>query len=589
MGTYYATLSGDLTGRSELANRQDPELIAAIHSAYIDAGCSCIKTNTFALPVIAMEHTEAEALDLLDRAWAIAREAVAGRDIAIFADFGPPPSGDGAWESIYLALTDRFLEFGATNFLFETFPNAPLLRILTAHIRAREPEAFIICSFAVSSDGFTALGLSGRALAEGLFDAGLADAVGFNCVSGPGHLLSLVEGIDSGHYLLSIMPNAGYPATVSGRTTYSSSAAYFADRLREMAEAGVKFLGGCCGTDPNYIRSAAEALDMDRRAGASSAEQQGRPRSVSPAIASLKPPGRGEHPQSPAVLEAGVNRFRDKLLRGERVIAVELDSPLDSDISKYMAGAAALKTAGADIITVADCPVARSRMDSSIVACKLRRELGIDALPHLTCRDRNLNATRALLLGLSAEGVHNVLIVTGDPIPTAERDLVKSVYNFNSRMLARYIQELNSQVFQTPFFIGGALNVNAVNFEPELRRAREKVEQGIGVLFTQPVMTPRAATNLRRARETLDVKLLGGIMPVVSYRNARFIAEEIQGMEIAPETVERFRDLSKEEAARLGLDLSLEMAAQIARDVDGYYLITPFSRTDMIVEILEKL
>jgi len=566
MGTCYAALSGNLTERCEVANRTNPELIRRILGDYIDAGCRAIKTNTFGIGPIAAEFGREEAFDLTDRAWAIAQEAVDGRDIAIFADFGPPTGEDADWEAIYLDLANHFLSLGARFFLFETFPDDALIRAVAAHLRTREPDVYIVASFAVFPDGFTGAGLFGKDLAERLYDDGLADAVGFNCVSGPGHLLRLVEEMDTARYPLTIMPNAGYPTTVGGRTIYGNNPTYFADRMREMAARGVKLLGGCCGTDADYIRETARALYGER---------------ITPISAVPK--------AAEAAKSQRENRFRDKLMRGERVFAVEFDSPLDSDIERYMAGAAELKAAGADIITIADCPVARSRMDSSIVACKVHRELGIDTLPHLTCRDRNLNATRALLLGLSAEGVHNVLIVTGDPIPTAERDVVKSVYNFNSRMLARYIRQLSSDVFRTPFCIGGALNVNATNFDAQLRLAREKVECGIEMLFTQPIMTPRGAENLRRAKRELDVKILGGIMPIVSHRNAQFISSELQGMDISAETVELFLDKSKEECARLGIELALEMAERIAGDIDGYYLITPFSRTDMIVEILGKL
>lgn len=592
MGTYYATLSRTPTEKCEFANRTEPDLVRQIHCAYIDAGCGAIKTNTFAVPAIAMEYGMQEAETLVEQAWAIANEAKAAAgegNAAIFADFGPPApaGGDTPDGSVYQILADKFLSLGASNFLFETFVSDSVIRTTAAHIRAVCPDAYIIATFAVTPDGFTGEGLPGRELVQNLLDDGIVDAAGFNCVSGPGHLLKMVEGMDTAHYPLAVMPNAGYPTVVGGRTIYNNSPAYFAGRLQEMAARGVKILGGCCGTDPEYMRAVVAALPGARPTDAGTryiVTDRAPDAATAPSLDVTE-----RLPYTAPLPSPNENRFFDKLMRGERVIAVELDSPLDSHIEKYMAGAAVLKAAGADIITIADCPVARSRMDSSLVACKLRRELGIDALPHLTCRDRNLNATRALLLGLSAEGVHNVLIVTGDPIPSAERDVVKSVYNFNSRMLARYIRQLNEEVFQTPFFIGGALNVNAVNFDAQLRQAKEKAANGIGALFTQPVMTERAAENLRRAKDTLDVKILGGIMPVVSHRNAAFIAGEIQGIEIAPETVAQFEGKSKEDCTKLGIDLSLEMAAKIDGDVDGYYLITPFSRTDMIAAIMENL
>lgn len=165
------------------------------------------------------------------------------------------------------------------------------------------------------------------------------------------------------------------------------------------------------------------------------------------------------------------------------MLAVELDPPVDDEIGFFMEGVAALRDAGADAVTIADCPVGRPRADSSLLACKVKRELGMEPLPHMACRDRNLNATKALLLGLSIEGVHNVLLVTGDPIPTEARDEVKSVFNFNSRKLARYVSGLNENELTTPFRLFGALNLNARNFAMQLKMAQEKESCRCGGLF----------------------------------------------------------------------------------------------------------
>ena len=572
MGTYYAALCNPPLEYCELANREDPAIILQIHREYLEAGANAIKTNTFALAQIAQERGIDEALDLLEKAYGLAQEAIGEEGAYLFCDFGPADGDAAGVLPHYIRLADRFIAQGGKHFLFETFTDDNIIRPVAAHIRKTLPEAYIIASFAVGPDGFTTAGVYGKSLVSNLLDENLVDAAGFNCVSGPLHLSQLAQEMDRGRYCLSVMPNAGYPSIQGGRTVYNSSPDYFAQHMVDLFEKGVPILGGCCGTDPSYIQKTAQRL------------QEGA-NGFSLPVASIaveeKKPGHGK--------KTSPNLFAKKLMEGKRVIAVELDSPLDGDIEKYMACARQLKEHGADIITIADCPVARSRMDSSIVACKLRRELGIDALPHLTCRDRNLNATRALLLGLSAEEVHNVLIITGDPIPTAQRDEVKSVYNWNARRLMAYIHQLGEELLKTPFFIGGALNVNAKNFEAELRKAEDKVKSGAAALFTQPIMTPAAIDNLRRAKERLDVKILGGIMPIVSHRNAQFIASEIQGMAIEAHTIERFRDLSKEDCAKLGTQLAIDIARQIQGDIDGYYLITPFSRTDIIATVMQEI
>ena len=195
-----------------------------------------------------------------------------------------------------------------------------------------------------------------------------------------------------------------------------------------------------------------------------------------------------------------------------------------------MKGAKTLKALGVDAITIADCPIARARVDSSLLACKLKRELNITTIPHMTCRDRNINATKALLLGLNIEGVNNVLVVTGDPVPSAKKDEIKTMFSFNSVVLAKHITTLNEEIFKNPFNVCAALNVNAINFEAELNQARKKIESGVSVFLTQPVLTKEAVENLKLAKKTLDAKILGGIIPVVSYRNACFMNNEISGI-----------------------------------------------------------
>ena len=254
-----------------------------------------------------------------------------------------------------------------------------------------------------------------------------------------------------------------------------------------------------------------------------------------------------------------------------------------------MDGVRTLRDCGADAITIADCPVGRPRADSSLLACKIKRELGVEPLPHLTCRDRNLNATKALLLGLSMEGVHNVLLVTGDPIPTAERGEVKSVFNFNSRKLAQYVSTLNSEVLTTPFRIFGALNLNAVNFDRQLALAQEKEDCGVTGFLTQPVLSQEALDNLRKARDVLKGKILGGIFPVVSHRNACFLNNEISGMHVSDQIVRLYEGLSREEAEELAVRISAEAAKAIAPFADGYYLMTPFRRVELMARILKEI
>ena len=274
---------------------------------------------------------------------------------------------------------------------------------------------------------------------------------------------------------------------------------------------------------------------------------------------------------------------------GRPVIAVELDPPADDDAGFFLEGVRTIRDAGADLITIADCPVGRPRADSCVLAAKIKREYGIESLPHMTCRDRNLNAMRAALLALSIEGVHHILLVTGDPIPREERENVKPVFQVQSRQLARIVQEMNETVFHTPFRIFGALNVNASQFERELERAAEKEECGVTGFLTQPIHSPEALENLKIARKTLRGVLLGGVFPIISRRNAEFLNENIAGIRVSPDIIALYDGKDREESERVAVELSLRTAKSVGPYADGLYLMTPFRRTALMAEIVREL
>lgn len=272
-----------------------------------------------------------------------------------------------------------------------------------------------------------------------------------------------------------------------------------------------------------------------------------------------------------------------------RPFAVELDSPAGADLGDFLSGARKLRDGGAALLTVADCPFALPRMDASLAVCRIRRELGMDVMPHMTCRDRNLNAIQALLWGLSAEGVGNILIVTGDPIPAERRDEVKSVFNFNSRELIRYVDGMNGNTLPSPFRIFAALNVNAKNFPLQLDLAKKKEENGAVGFFTQPVLSDEALENLRLARTELKGKIVGGILPIVSHRNALYINSEVAGIAIDERTIALYEGADRARGEELAIEISAEIARRMTPFVDGYYLITPFSRAELIVRIMDRI
>ena len=570
MGTYYKAKPGT---ECEQGNLLDPAGVRKVHREYLAAGAEAIKTNTFGLPRMAAAR-QPDWQVLARAGWKLAAEAAVETGAAVFADLGPAPDTEAAPAgSIYTAVARCFVEQGAKNFLFETLSSdAGVLEAVQA-VKAQVPDAFVLVSFAVLPDGYTREGMYSKDLVRRMTESGIVDAVGFNCVSAPGAMRTLVQQLGSTALPLSVMPNAGYPVVTRTQVKYQGKPEYFAKELARIAAEGVRILGGCCGTTPAHIAALRAALDS------------------LPAVEKAAPAVQVSTPEAPTVEKD--DAFLRKLNAGKKVIAIELDSPKDADLTNYLAGAKRLQAAGADLLTIADCPIARARMDSSLVACRVHRELGLCTLPHMTCRDRNLNATKALLLGLYAEGVREVLAITGDPIPTAERDEVKNVYQFNSRKLAQYIVSLagEGREMPSPMTVFGALNLNARNFEVELRRAGEKLENGMSGFLTQPVLSEQAVENLRRTRETLGqrAKILAGIMPVVSQRNAIFMENEVNGIHVAEDIIEAFAGLDREQGEALGLEISLKMAREALPYADGFYLMTPFNRVALMERLIARL
>ena len=570
MGTYYKAKPGT---ECEQGNLLDPAGVRKVHREYLAAGAEAIKTNTFGLPRMAAAR-QPDWQALARAGWKLAAEAAAETGAAVFADLGPAPDTEAAPAgSIYTAVARCFVEQGAKNFLFETLSSdAGVLEAVQA-VKAQVPDAFVLVSFAVLPDGYTREGMYSKDLVRRMTESGIVDAVGFNCVSAPGAMRTLVQQLGSTALPLSVMPNAGYPAVTRTQVKYQGKPEYFAKELARIAAEGVRILGGCCGTTPAHIAALRAALDS------------------LPAVEKAAPAVQVSTPKAPTVEKD--DAFLRKLNAGKKVIAIELDSPKDADLTNYLAGAKRLQAAGADLLTIADCPIARARMDSSLVACRVHRELGLCTLPHMTCRDRNLNPTKALLLGQYAEGVREVLAITGDPIPTAERDEVKNVYQFNSRKLAQYIVSLagEGREMPSPMTVFGALNLNARNFEVELRRAGEKLENGMSGFLTQPVLSEQAVENLRRTRETLGerAKILAGIMPVVSQRNAIFMENEVNGIHVAEDIIEAFAGLDREQGEALGLEISLKMAREALPYADGFYLMTPFNRVALMERLIARL
>ncbi len=442
----------------------------------------------------------------------------------------------------------------------------------------KKDNAFIIAQFVVMGDGYTRKGISANKIIEDNKDLKCIDIVGFNCGTGPTHLYNNISKIDFRGRYFSALPNSGFPEIVNERTIYSQNEDYFAEVMLRFTLKGARIIGGCCGTTPVHIRKIKDNLVKSKSEGNQQKKSNINVNKRKPKTA-IK------------VTDDKINLFKEKLNNNEFVVAVELDPPFDSNISKLIKGAKILKDSKVDIITVADSPLGRARVSSIMTASKIKRETGIDVIPHVCCRDRNLIALKSDILAAHMDDIRNILLVTGDPIPSAEKNEIKSVFNMNSSRLISFVEEMNKEQFKNDgMYIGAGLNLNAFNKDVEIKRMYKKVEAGAKYYLTQPIYDDVTIEYLSKIEKAEDIKILGGIMPIVSYKNAQFLNNEIPGIRIPKKYIDMFtEDMSRDEAEQIGIDIAVDLAKRIRKYVDGFFFMVPFNRANMIVKIIERV
>lgn len=549
IGTYYANKNRPYS--LSQANLLDYNTIVSIHKEYISSGAMAITTNTFGV----------ENVESIRAAINAAYDAARNTDIKVFASIGPIM---GLEYIDYLPIVDTMIDCGINNFIMETFPAEEIVIELATYIKTKLSESFIITSFAVDQNGYTAYGKYYNNIISKVKVVQAIDSYGFNCVCGPVHMREIASKIDTSD-IISIMPNAGYPTLVGGKAHYTDNPEYFAEKLLEIHRFGVKILGGCCGTTPKHIEQARKLLDTNF-----TSIQQDFPSSIN----------------KPVVREE--NKFKDILNNG-RVIIIEYDPPLNANAEEISKTALMYEKAGADAISIADNPLGRARADSLLVASRIMRDTKkITVIPHLTCRDRNTISIRSALMGLNIEGIHNILCITGDPIPSCNLKEIKGVFSFNSYSLLGYVENINQELIYGDFFPGAALNVNANHFHLELDRARKKLASGAKYFITQPCYSMRSVNNALLAKEMLKSPIIAGIMPIKSFRNASFIQSEISGIEIPDEVVELYRDKSPEQCEDISIKFSIDIMNKLDGYINGFHLITPPKGEKIIARIIKE-
>ena len=555
-GTYYASFGKE--EKSEIANITDKAGVLKVHTDYINSGANLIRTNTFLANTVSLGCDTQGLKDIVSSAYDIAVMA-AGENAFVACDFGPSDVN-----SDYYTIADVFLEKGGDIFAFETFSDTSDIIPVAEYIKEKNKDAFIIFQFCINQHGFSESGVSAKRLMHECAELECIDAMGFNCGIGPSHMLNIFKGIDvETDKFITALPNASYPSIIQDRMVFMGNVDYFTSVMAELS-GYADIVGGCCGTNPNYIKalSVLDIYSTGRISGSESTSQK--------------------------FAEQKNNLFFKDKKPGEKIIAVELDPPKSTDLGELMETANYLKSKGVDIITFADSPSGRTRADSVLMSIKVLREVGINVMPHICCRDRNAISIASTLLGAYINDVRNFLVITGDPVPNSSRDSIKSVFNFDSVKLMEYIKDMNADSFgNDKLCYGGAINYARRNIDYEVKRCIKKEEAGAEYFLTQPVFSDNDIESLRYIKSKINAKMLVGVMPLVSYRNANFIRNEITGITVPDCVTHRFDpEMTKEEGRRVGIEIAKEVMAKVEDFADGYYFMIPFNRLAIAEELI---
>lgn len=573
-------------------NLSRPELVQAIHQEYVAAGAEILETNTFGANPLKLssygledrtEEINAVAARLALRA-AVGRAAVTGAigPLGIRIEPWGPTSLDEA-VTLFRRQVVGLLEGGVEGFVLETFADLSEIACAIRAVRA-ESDLPIFAQMTVGQDGKTAYGTQAAQLATELADAG-ADVIGLNCSVGPAVMLDAIEDMaDATTLPLSAQPNAGLPRTVRDRKMYMASPEYMAQYAGRMIDVGVRFVGGCCGTTPEHVHKMCDA------------------------VTALQPRQTSVHTPEPEALDSVVvdavplerrSAWGRKLARGEMVASVEILPPRNWEAREVTGPARELKVAGVDAISLVESPRSGSRMGALSAALIIEREIGIEAIVHYTCRDKNMGGMISDLLGAAAAGIRNILVVSGDAPTLGPYPDATTLFDIDSIGLTNVVQGLNRGVdpggnsigAPTEFVQGVAINQGAVDQQRELARFRYKIEAGANFAITQPVFNADALERFLEQSAPIEIPVIAGIWPLVSLRNAEFLANEMPGVDVPSETVERMRHAQQsgpEAAVEEGVAIVLEIIDATRALVQGFHLTAPHRNVEVALRVLRE-
>ena len=574
-------------------NLSQPDLIRGIHHDYLQAGAEIIETNTFGANSFRLgRHSLADKVRDINFAGArLAREAAKSFDVWVAGSVGPlgtriEPLGKTSYQEARDSFRDQIaalVEGGVDLIMLETF--GYLEEIHQAMLAARDVSASlpIVAQVTIDEDGNCLDGSDPETFVPKLEEWG-ADVIGCNCSVGPVAMLEAMERVRAATSLpLAAQPNAGIPRSVDGRNIYLCSPEYMASYARKFVAAGVRLVGGCCGSTPDHIRTMKSALRVGEARGKAASTQVSESHKTPKTV--------------PAVPLESRSALGAKLVRGEFVTMVEIVPPKGTDIRKEVEGARFLKSVGVDAVNIPDSPRASARMSNQALSLLIQRDVGIDAILHYTCRDRNVLCIQSDLLGAAAVGIRNLICITGDPPKMGNYPDATAVFDVDAIGLVNIVRSLNQGLdlggnpigTGTGFVIGVGANPGLTDLDEEIKRFEYKVEAGAEYAVTQPVFDLRLLENFLKRIEHCRIPVVAGIWPLVSVRNAEFMKNELR-VSVPDAILERMARAQTPDAARAeGVAIAREMLIAARQMVQGAQISAPMGRYSSAVDVLEAL
>lgn len=575
-------------------NLTNSDLVKDVHREYIQAGADIIETNTFGanrykLKKFGLEDKVVE----INRAGALVAREIAGEEIFVAGSIGPlglkiEPWGSTSVEEAEEAFYEQaqaLLEGGVDFFILETFSDINEIHQAIKAVQKQGESSVIVAEMTIREDGNSLYGTTPEVFTRKLEEWG-AHVVGVNCSVGPAHMYECIETMANVTKLpLSAMPNAGIPREVEGRNIYLCSPDYMAEYAKRFILKGVKLVGGCCGTTPAHMkamRQAIKALQPPKRE----------------IIHVFFPPEEKEEEKIIQIRDK--SKMARKLADGRFVISVEIVPPRGHNPSKAIEVARMLVRKGIDCVNIPDGPRASARMSSMALAYILLAKTKIEPILHYTCRDRNLLGMQSDLLGMYAQGVRNILIITGDPPKLGDYPDATAVFDVDSIGLTNAVNCLNRGVDiggrrlaePTGFHIGVGANPGAINLDYEVSRFEGKVDAGAEFAITQPVYDIGILENFLKRIKHCRIPILAGIWPLFSLRNAEFMHNEVPGASVPPEIMERMRkaqEIGPEKARQEGVAIAQEVLTELKGKMEGIQICPPLGKYELALEVLKAL